>query len=89
MIAGYSAYPRDIDYKKMREVADDVGAILLSDMAHFSGIAAVGGECNDPFEYSEVVTSSTHKSLRGPRSGLIFGKKKYMDEIDFAVFPGL
>ena len=74
IIAGFSAYPRDLDYKRFREICDDVGAYLLADMAHISGLVAAQ-EVNDPFEYADVVSSTTHKSLRGPRSGIIFSKK--------------
>ena len=88
LFAGYSAYPRDLDYKKFREMADEVGAYLMVDMAHYSGLVACG-LLNSPFEYADVVTSTTHKSLRGPRSGMIFYKLQYKDTIDFAVFPGL
>ena len=66
LIAGASAYPRDWDYARMRSIADKVGAYLMTDMAHISGLVAAG-ECNNPFLYSDVVTSTTHKSLRGPR----------------------
>jgi glycine hydroxymethyltransferase len=68
IIAGASAYPRDWDYQRMRQIADSVGALLMSDMAHISGLVAAN-QCNNPFEYCDVVTSTTHKSLRGPRSG--------------------
>lgn len=68
IISGASAYPRDWDYYKMRQIADSVGAILMCDMAHISGLVAAS-QCNNPFEYCDVVTSTTHKSLRGPRSG--------------------
>jgi len=88
IIAGGSAYPRDWDYKKFKDIADDIGAYLMTDMAHISGIVAVK-QCNNPFLYSDIVTTTTHKSLRGPRSGMIFCKKKYSDKIDFAVFPSL
>lgn len=66
IIAGASAYPRDWDYKRMRAIADQCGALLMTDMAHISGLVAAG-EANNPFEHSHVVTSTTHKSLRGPR----------------------
>jgi glycine hydroxymethyltransferase len=89
LIAGGSAYPRDWDYRLMREIADSVGAYLMADMAHISGIVAAGGRCNNPFEYCDVVTSTTHKSLRGPRSGLIFCKKSLEESINSAVFPSL
>jgi len=88
IIAGASAYPRNYDYKRMREICDSVGAYLMSDMAHISGLVA-GKVADDPFEYSDVVTSTTHKSLRGPRSGIIFYRKKYEKAINSAVFPGL
>merc|ERR1719316_1764882 len=72
----------------MRQVADEVGAYLMTDMAHISGLIAAG-EAVSPFEYSDVVTSTTHKSLRGPRSGIIFSRRALSDDIDFAVFPSL
>ena len=73
VIWGYSAYPRDIDYLRFREIADSVGAKLLADVAHYSGLLC-SGLVNSPFEYADVVTSTTHKSLRGPRGGIIFSK---------------
>ena len=88
IICGASAYPRDYDYKRFREIADINNSYLLCDMAHISGLVAAG-ECNSPFEYCDVVTSTTHKTLRGPRSGIIFYKKQLKEKIDFAVFPGL
>ena len=88
LIAGASAYPREWDYARMREIADGVGAYLLNDMAHLSGLAAAR-ECADPFEYSDVVTTTTHKSLRGPRAGMIFFRRKFEAAINFAVFPQL
>jgi glycine hydroxymethyltransferase len=87
IIAGASAYPRIIDFKKFREVADSVGALFLVDMAHFSGLVAAGLYPN-PCEYADIVTSTTHKTLRGPRSGLILAREKYGKEIDKTVFPG-
>ena len=88
IIAGASAYPREWDYKRIREIADSVGAMLMVDMAHTSGLIA--GKCLDsPFEYADVVTSTTHKTLRGPRSGIIFGRSDLMSKIDTAVFPSL
>lgn len=74
VIVGASAYPRDYDYKKFREVADNHGAYMLTDMAHFSGLVAAK-LVNNPFEYSDVVTTTTHKSLRGPRGSMIFYRK--------------
>ena len=88
IIAGFSAYPRDLDYKRFRDICDKVGAYLHADMAHLSGLVA-GKSVNDPFEFADVVTSTTHKSLRGPRSGMIFCKKELADTIDFGVFPML
>lgn len=86
LIAGFSAYPRDLDYKRFRQIADSVGAYLLADIAHISGLIAAE-ELNNPFEYAHVVSTTTHKSLRGPRAGMVFAKKELMDKIDFAVFP--
>ncbi|CAJ1966836.1 unnamed protein product [Cylindrotheca closterium] len=88
LIAGGSAYPREWDYQRMREIADSVGAKLMVDMAHISGLVA-GKVAKSPFEYADVVTSTTHKTLRGPRSGMIFGRVQYMDAINAAVFPSL
>lgn len=88
LIAGGSAYPREWDYPRMREIADSIGAIFMVDMAHISGLVA-GGVAANPFEYADVVTSTTHKTLRGPRSGMIFAKVQYMDQINAAVFPSL
>ncbi len=87
IIAGGSAYARQWDFKKFREIADSVGALLLVDMAHFSGLVAAGLHPN-PCEYADVVTSTTHKTLRGPRSGIILAKEKYGPAIDRNVFPG-
>lgn len=78
IIAGYSGYPRDLYYKRFRDICDKVGAYLHADMAHLSGLIAAG-QMNDPFEYSDVVTSTTHKSLRGPRSGMIFARTEIAD----------
>ncbi len=88
LICGSSAYPRDFDYERFRKIADINKSYLLCDMAHVSGLVATK-EFNSPFEYCDVVTSTTHKTLRGPRSGLIFYKKELKEKIDFAVFPGL
>lgn len=87
IVCGASAYPREIDFKKFREIADEVGAILMADVAHIAGLI-VAGEHPDPFPYCDVVTSTTHKTLRGPRSGIIMCKKEYAKAIDKAVFPG-
>jgi glycine hydroxymethyltransferase len=88
IIGGGSAYPREWDYKRMRQIADKVGAILLIDMAHISGLVAAD-VVKSPFDFADVVTTTTHKSLRGPRSGMIFAKSQYMDSINSAVFPSL
>jgi glycine hydroxymethyltransferase len=100
IIAGYTAYPRIVDFKKFREIADSCGAILMVDMSHFAGLVA-GKEYPSPFPYADVVTTTVHKTLRGPRSALIFSRKdktkdnakgneiSFSDLIDKAVFPGL
>jgi glycine hydroxymethyltransferase len=87
IIAGASAYPRTIDFARFREIADSVGALLLVDMAHYSGLIAAGVYPN-PVPYADIVTSTTHKTLRGPRSGIILAKEKYGPAIDKCVFPG-
>jgi len=88
IVCGASAYPRDFNYKRFREIADKVGAYLMCDMAHISGFVATK-IMNNPFEYCDVVTSTTHKTLRGPRSGMIFSKTEFSRKINEAVFPGL
>lgn len=88
IVAGASAYPRIIDFKKFREIADAVGAYLMVDMAHIAGLVAAGLHPN-PVEYADVVTTTTHKTLRGPRGGLILCKEEYAKQIDKAIFPGL
>ena len=88
IIAGGSAYPRIIDFRRFREIADSVGAIFLVDMAHFSGLVAAGVHPN-PCEYADIVTSTTHKTLRGPRSGLILCRAQYGPAVDKSVFPGV
>lgn len=88
IICGASAYPRDFDYKRFREIADINKSYLLCDMAHISGLVATQ-EMNNPFQYCDVVTTTTHKTLRGPRAGMIFFKKEYEEAINFSVFPGL
>mmetsp|Transcript_272 Transcript_272/g.960 ORF Transcript_272/g.960 Transcript_272/m.960 type:complete len:449 (-) Transcript_272:14-1360(-) len=88
IICGASAYPRDFDFARFRAIADKHKAFLLCDMAHISGIVATK-QCNNPFEYCDVVTTTTHKTLRGPRSGIIFFKKELRARIDFAVFPSV
>jgi glycine hydroxymethyltransferase len=88
IIAGGSAYPRIIDFRRFREIADSVGAIFLVDMAHFSGLVAAGLHPN-PCEYADIVTSTTHKTLRGPRSGMILCRAQFAQAIDKSVFPGV
>jgi glycine hydroxymethyltransferase len=88
IIAGGSAYPRTLQFPKFREIADRVGALFLVDMAHFSGLVAAGLHPN-PCEYADIVTSTTHKTLRGPRSGMILAREKYGAAIDRSVFPGV
>lgn len=88
IVAGASAYPREIDHAKFKEIADDIGALLFVDMAHYSGLVA-GGVHNSPVPYADFVTTTTHKTLRGPRAGLIMCKKKWAKKINSAVFPGM
>jgi glycine hydroxymethyltransferase len=88
IIAGHSAYPRFLDFKKFREIADEVNALLMVDMAHFAGLVA-GGVHPSPIPYADVVTTTTHKSLRGPRGAMILCKAKHAQAIDKAVFPGV
>ena len=87
LISGSSAYPRAIDFTKFREIADSVGAYHVSDMAHIAGLVA-GKQHMSPVPYADVVTTTTHKTLRGPRGGMILCKEKYIDAINKAVFPG-
>lgn len=88
IVAGASAYPRIIDTSKFREIADEVGAILMVDMAHFAGLVAAGEHPN-PVEYADVVTTTTHKTLRGPRGGAIFAKEAFGPQLNKAIFPGI
>jgi glycine hydroxymethyltransferase len=88
IIAGGSAYPRTLDFPRFRQIADSVGALFLCDMAHFSGLVAAGLHPN-PCEWADIVTSTTHKTLRGPRSGLILAKEKYGAGIDKSLVPGV
>ena len=88
IIAGYSAYPRELDFKRFREIADEVGALLMVDMAHFAGMVAAGLHPS-PVPYADFVTTTTHKTLRGPRGGMILCKKEYAKKIDKAIFPGI
>lgn len=87
IVAGASAYPRIIDFAKFREIADEVGALLMVDMAHIAGLVAAGVHPN-PVPYCDFVTTTTHKTLRGPRGGLILCKEEYAKAIDKAIFPG-
>ena len=88
LLAGWSAYPRQLDFARFREIADEVGALLMVDMAHFAGLVAAGLHPN-PIELgADVVTTTTHKTLGGPRAGVIFCKEQYAKKIDSAVFPG-
>ena len=88
IICGASAYSRVIDFRRFREIADKVGAILFADVAHYAGLI-VGGAYPSPFPYCDVVTTTTHKTLRGPRSGLILAKKEYESVLNKSVFPGV
>jgi len=88
IVTGASAYSRDIDFKKFREIADEVGAYLLADIAHPAGLVATGLHSN-PVPYCDFVTTTTHKTLRGPRGGMIMCKKEYAKEIAKAIFPGI
>ncbi len=87
IVAGASAYPRVIDFAKLREIADEVGALLMVDMAHIAGLVAAGEHPN-PVPYADFVTTTTHKTLRGPRGGMILCKEEYAKAIDKAIFPG-
>jgi glycine hydroxymethyltransferase len=88
LLAGWSAYPRQLDFARFREIADEVGALLMVDMAHFAGLVAAGLHPN-PIDFgADVVTTTTHKTLCGPRGGIILCQERYAKEIDSAVFPG-
>ena len=89
IICGFSAYSRELDFKRFREIADSVGAILLADIAHVAGLV-VAGEYPNPFPYADIVTTTTHKTLRGPRGGMILtNNEEFAKKIDKAVFPGM
>jgi glycine hydroxymethyltransferase len=88
IVAGASAYPRIIDFKKFREIADEVGAYLMVDMAHIAGLVAAGVHPS-PVPYADFVTTTTHKTLRGPRGGMILCKEEFAKKIDKAIFPGI
>lgn len=87
IVAGASAYPRTLDFKAFRQIADEVGAILMVDMAHIAGLVAAGVHPS-PVPYADIVTTTTHKTLRGPRGGMILCKQAYAKKIDSAIFPG-
>jgi len=89
VLCGYTSYPRDYDYSDFKRIADEVGAITMADVSHIGGLIA-GGAMSNPFDHDfDIVTTTTHKSLRGPRGGMILCKKKFADAIDKSVFPGL
>ncbi|KAA0548601.1 serine hydroxymethyltransferase [Bacillus sp. BGMRC 2118] len=88
IVAGASAYPREIDFKKFREIADEVGAYLMVDMAHIAGLVAAGLHPN-PVPHAHFVTTTTHKTLRGPRGGMILCKEEFAKQIDKSIFPGI
>jgi glycine hydroxymethyltransferase len=88
LLAGWSAYPRQLDFPRFREIADEVGALLMVDMAHFAGLVAAGLHPNPLAHGADVVTTTTHKTLGGPRAGVILCKQEYAKKIDSAVFPG-
>ncbi len=88
LLSGYTAYSRIIDFKKMHEIAKEAGALSMVDMSHISGLVA-GGAHPSPFPFTDIVTTTTHKTLRGPRAAMIFAKEEYREAIDKAVFPGM
>ncbi|WP_123052838.1 serine hydroxymethyltransferase [Clostridium sp. JN-1] len=88
IVSGASAYPREIDFARIRQICDEVGAYMMVDMAHIAGIVAAGRHMS-PVPYADFVTTTTHKTLRGPRGGVILCKEKYAKEVDKAVFPGI
>ena len=89
ILCGYSSYPRDLDYDEFKRVADQVGALTMADISHIGGLVAGKAMCN-PFDSGfDIVTTTTHKSLRGPRGGMILCRKEFAQRIDKGVFPGL
>ncbi len=88
IIAGFSAYSRSLDWERFRAIADSVGALLMADIAHIAGLIA-GKALTNPVPYCDIVTSTTHKTLRGPRGGIIMCREQYAKDIDRAVFPGI
>lgn len=87
ILVGYSAYSRDIEYQAIKAIADEVGAVTMADIAHIAGLIAAG-EMNNPVPYFDIVTTTTHKTLRGPRGGMIMSKERFAKDIDKSVFPG-
>jgi glycine hydroxymethyltransferase len=88
IVSGASAYPRELDFKRLREIADESGSLLLADIAHIAGLV-VAGIHSDPVPYADFVTTTTHKTLRGPRGGMIMCRQEYAKDIDKTVFPGI
>lgn len=88
IVTGYSAYPRDVNFKKFKEIADECGAMIMADIAHIAGMVATGLHQN-PVPYYDIVTTTTHKTLRGPRGAIIMCKEKYAKDVDRAIFPGI
>lgn len=88
IVSGASAYPRELDFKRFREIADSVGALLVADIAHIAGLVVAKIHC-DPVPYADFVTTTTHKTLRGPRGGMIMCRQEYAKEVDKSVFPGI
>lgn len=88
ILSGYTAYPREIDFRRFREICDEVGAVCMADISHIAGLCA-GGVHENPVPYFDIVTTTTHKTLRGPRSAVIMCKEEFAEKIDKAVFPGL
>jgi glycine hydroxymethyltransferase len=88
IVSGASAYPRELDFKRLREIADEAGSLLLADIAHIAGLV-VAGIHNDPVPYADFVTTTTHKTLRGPRGGMVMCRQEYAKDIDKTVFPGI
>ena len=88
IVAGASAYPREIDFQRFREIADEVGAYLMVDMAHIAGLSCSRLH-QSPVPYADFVTTTTHKTLRGPRGGMILCKEEFAKEIDKSIFPGI
>ncbi len=88
IVSGASAYPRELDFKRFREIADEVGALLVADIAHIAGLVVARIHC-DPIPYADFVTTTTHKTLRGPRGGMIMCREEYAKDVDRSVFPGI